>query len=77
MSLVATCEGIEEEVDALDAGLKRVVGGSERRVDALLPRQCGVCGVDGQFQRVHPCVTLGFQLPGNALTTILVIVSHV
>ena len=44
------------------------------RVDALLPRQCGV---DGQFQRVHPRVTLGFQLPGNALTTILVIVSHV
>ena len=30
MSLVATCEGIEEEVDALDAGLERVVGGSER-----------------------------------------------
>ena len=33
MSLVTTCEGIEEdsEVDALDAGLKRVVGGSKGR----------------------------------------------
>ena len=33
LSLVTTCEGIEEdsEVDALDAGLKRVVGGSEGR----------------------------------------------